>query len=98
VRDYIDLGSAPWDEPCVQVNPKEDYLPPMREECKRYIEALRKTVGEEPPGARLAIRTNPHDFGTYLSVVCYFDDNDEESYEYALRCEGDGPAKWPEGV
>jgi len=40
---------------------------------------LRRTLGNEPPGARLAIRENPHDFGTYLSVVCHYDPDKSEA-------------------
>ncbi len=46
-------------------------------------------------GARLSIRSNPHDFGTYLSVVCYFDHRKQTSIDYAFRCET-GPHFWDE--
>lgn len=92
--DYIDIGSSPCEEDGVSVDPKKDYLPAMREECNRFIAAIRKKLGPEPEGARLAIRSNPHDFGTYLEVVCYYHDQDEESQAYAFRCEAHAPRTW----
>ena len=90
----MSIGSAPSDEDCVSVNPRGDYHEAMRAECRRFLELIRKKLGEEPPGARLAVKGNPHDFGTYYDVVCYFDDADEEARRYALRCEADSPRTW----
>ena len=53
-----------------------------------------RTVGEEPENAHLAIKSNPHDFGTYYEVVCHFDDDDEEAAKYAYRCESEAPSQW----
>ncbi len=94
MRDYIDIGSSPCEEECVQVDPKVDYLPAMRAECRRFLEAIRAKLGPEPPGARLAIKSNPHDFGEYLQVVCHYDDADEEAQAYAYLCESDAPRTW----
>ena len=71
-----------------------EYLPAMREECKRYIALIRQVLGDEPSGARLAIQSSPHDFGTYLEVVCYFDDSDEAAANYAYHCEEAAPLHW----
>jgi len=46
-----------------------------RAECQRFIALLRKQFGPEPDGARLAVKSFPHDFGDYLEVVCCFDEN-----------------------
>ncbi len=62
MRDYIDLGSSPANEDCAQVG-SENYSQKAREECVRFIELIRKVVGEEPEGAYLAVKSNPHDFG-----------------------------------
>lgn len=93
MRDYIDIGSSPPDEDCVQVG-TADYAARARAECRAYIALLRRTVGPEPDGARLAVHANPHDFGTYLSVACHFDADDPESVQYAYRCESEGPQAW----
>lgn len=92
-RDYIDIGSSPAEEDCASVG-EEDYTRKARTECARFIELIRKTLGPEPEGAHLAVKSNPHDFGSYLEVVCYFQDDDEEARKYAFRCESDAPATW----
>ena len=94
MRDLIDLGSAPSEEECVQVNKEGNYHKAMREECLRFIDLLRRTFGPEPEGARLSVKSNPHDFGTYFSTVCYFEDDNEAARKYAFRCEAETPARW----
>ena len=64
MRDYVSIGSAPSDEDCVAVG-SEDYYKKARAECQRFIEVIRKKLGPEPSGARLVVKSFPHDFGTY---------------------------------
>ncbi|MEE9199159.1 MAG: hypothetical protein V3U26_05120 [Dehalococcoidia bacterium] len=94
MRDNIGIGSAPPDEDCVQVNDRGDYHEAMRAECVRFRELIRKKLGPEPLGAMLAVKSNPHDFGTYYEVACYFDTENEEATNYALRCDDEGPRTW----
>ena len=93
MRNYISIGSSPCDEPCAQVGQLE-YYPKAMAECKRFIDVIRKKLGDEPSGAHLAVKSNPHDFGNYLEVICYFEDSNKETSEYALRCESDAPTTW----
>ena len=93
MRDYIDIGSSPAEEDCAQVG-SPDYYKRARTECARFIELIRKTLGPEPEGAQLSVKSNPHDFATYYSVVCYFEEDDEEARNYAFRCEAEAPARW----
>lgn len=95
MRDCLDIGSAPPMESCAQVG-SQDYYALARRECRAFIGLLRRTLGDEPIGARLSIKSNPHDFGEYLSVVCYFDSGDGEAIDYAYRCESDTPPYWDE--
>ena len=92
---YLALAPAPVEENCVQVG-TDDYTPKARAECIRFIALLRTKFGPEPAGARLTVKSFPHDFGKYLEVVCYFDETLPESVEYAYRCEEDLPATWDE--
>lgn len=96
MRDWMDIGPSPVEEDCVQVG-TDDYYRLARAECQRFIALIRKHLGAEPDGAQLGIKRNPHDFGEYLEVVCYFDDQNEAAREYALRCESDAPARWDGG-
>ena len=88
--DYISIGSSPTDEDWAQVS-SENYLSKAIEECRRFIGLLRKKFEDEPEGARLKVKSFPHDFGTYHEVVCYYDDAIKESFEYALLLEGNTP-------
>lgn len=91
--DSMSIGPSPCDERCVGVG-EENYEQRGREECRRFIELLRKKLGPEPPGARLVITSNPHDFGSYYDVECRYDDADEEAAAYAHLCESEAPRTW----
>ena len=93
MKDLTYCGSSPPDEACAQFG-ADDYHEKARAECAAWRDALRRAHGPEPIGARLAIKSNPHDFGSYLEVVCYFDPEIEAAAEYAYKCEGEGPATW----
>ena len=95
IKDSMYIGESPWDETCVQVG-SDMYPVNARKECQRFIDQIRRHYGDEPQGARLYIKSNPHDFGSYLSVECAFewDPSDMEddltpSFDYCLAIEGD---------
>lgn len=96
---HISLGSAPADESCAQVG-TEDYETLARSECKRYLKLLRdfyfEVRGSMPVGLNFRIKSNPHDFGSYLDVIVEFDENDEEAMNAALWLDNNKPAEWPE--
>jgi hypothetical protein len=95
MRDCIDLGPSPTEEECAQVG-QDDYRDRARRECRAYLHQLRRLFGDEPEGAQLSVKSNPHDFGSYLSVVCYYDPARPASLDYAFRCEGQSPREWDE--
>jgi len=96
IRDSLYIGESPWDETCAQVG-SDMYPVNARKECQRFINQIRNHYGSEPVGARLYIKSNPHDFGSYLSVECEFawdpsgipDEEWTPSQEYAFAIEGD---------
>lgn len=92
-RDYITIGSSPAGEDCAQVG-TDNYTEQARRECNAYREQLLRQFGKEPGSARLAVKSFPHDFGSYLEVVCYYDDRDEAAMEYAFRLESECPERW----
>jgi len=94
MRDTLNIGSVPCDEDCVQLKSGEDYLPKMKAENRIFIRQLRRVMGEEPDGARLFVKTNAHDFGSYSEVECRFDTDSPESEDYAFKCESEMPAFW----
>ena len=96
IKDSLYIGESPWDETCAQVG-TDMYRVNAGKECRRFIEQIRNHYGSEPQGARLYIKSNPHDFGSYLSVECEFiwdpSKEDEEEWTpsqvYAFAIEGD---------
>jgi len=76
MRDYISIGSTPAGENCAQVG-AADYHSTARRECRAFINQIRREFGQEPDGARLFIKSNPHDFGSYLEVCCEYDVPDD---------------------
>ena len=93
MRDYVYLRPAPAEENCVQVG-EPNYLERALAECLRYIDLIRRVCGPEPPGARLRIKWELHDFGRYAEVVCEFDDDVPEAVDYAYRVEEEAPTRW----
>ena len=93
--DYLEIGPTPAEEDCEQLGPNYD-PEKARAECKRFIAAIRATVGPEPEGARLVIRPNSHDFGTYYEVAVRFDSDSEQAEDYAYRVETGAPSRWIE--
>lgn len=91
--DYIEIGPAPADEDCAQVG-RPDYWQRAHDECTRFIDLIRKTVGTEPAGAKLDVKGNRHDLGTYYEVVVWYDRYLEPAIDYAFRVEADAPTRW----
>ena len=92
-RDYITIGPCPAEENAVQVG-CDNYSYLAQEQCRKYLKRIREMLGPEPEGAQLQIKSFPHDFGSYYEVVCYYDPNNEESVDYAFKCEAESPVTW----
>ena len=97
MRDYFSIGPTPSEEDCAQVG-QPDYRRKALEECTRFITLIRNTLGPEPAGAELAVKSFPHDFGTYYEVVIWFERDGGEAIAYAERCEDDAPRTWDSGA
>jgi len=93
VRDYMTIGSSPYDEDCAQVG-TPDYYERTKIELNALKNQMLRVLGEPPALTSLSIKAFPHDFGTYHELVCNYDDDDDASTEYAFRCEAELPAKW----
>jgi hypothetical protein len=93
MTDELDIGSGPCMEECAQVG-REGYREQAVAECRAYIAAIKKKLGEPPDGCTLVVKANPHDFGTYYSVVARFEDR--KGFDYALRAESEAPKTWDE--
>ena len=95
MREHLDLGSTPADEPCAQVG-SDDYQERARKETRAYVNQLRRMFGPEPEGSKIAAKSNPHDYGSYFSVVVYYDPKIPASIDYAFNVENNLPGKWDE--
>lgn len=91
--DYMEISqTTPCDEPCVQIG-SENYMKLSRLEARTYIDQLQRKFGSAPVGSFFKIVHCPHDFGTYLDIRYYYDDEDQRHVAYL--CEIDrGCDKW----
>lgn len=95
MTDYIHLpGTTPNAEACAQVG-DADYLRNARIEAHVYIKQLRRVYGGNPIGTRFAVTRCPHDFGTYVDIRFYFDDEDQRHVAYMDRVDN-GCDQWDE--
>jgi hypothetical protein len=93
--DYMEIGTTPYDEDCVQVESTGAYLQPMRRECDRYKTLLEEIFPiPQDVNAYFSIKSCPHDFGTYYECIIKYDETDEKSSEFALFVEGNLPRTW----
>jgi len=97
--DYLELGSTPCDESCVQVISKRDYFSEMQAECNRYRDQLEKTfpVPETIKGlVYFCTRTFRHEFGSYMEVVISYNESALGASKFAYFVEDNLPANWIE--
>lgn len=92
----INLGSAPWDEPCTQFKRDGEYVVKMLRECSIYKHQLQRTYGAPPGNAEFVIRSEYTDYGTTWEVVIVFDQEDDRESAFAEMVEGTLPSKWDE--
>lgn len=97
VKDHLAIGCCPCDEAAVQVG-VDDYRALAGAQARRYVEAIRTVLGDEPKGAGLGGKWFAHDFGSYCEVVCWYETENPAAAEYAFRCESEAPSRWPEGL
>lgn len=92
--DYIFLGTtAPAAESCAQLNHTKDFMKMARIEARTYIKQLTRVFGEAPEGTKYGIVKCPHDFGYYLDIKFFFDDEDLKHTEFMNKIE-EGCEEW----
>jgi len=95
MRDYLTIGSSPISEDCIQVSDKVDYYDAMRKECRKFVVMLYEVFPDvEEHNCSFKTKTFQHDFGSYTEAVVMFDDEDEDSAEYAEFVERYTPDTW----
>jgi hypothetical protein len=94
MKDYLDLDTVPCDEPCASVG-QPDYSKRARLEARAYVAQLERAFPlAVDAGVYFRVKSNPHDFGSYLSVQVVFDDEDEAQTEWAYTIESELPNTW----
>ena len=91
MRDYISLGSTPCDESCQQVGDTFD-----GKQAQIELLAYKHQLQRMFPEGYFAIKSFPHDFGSYSEVCVIFDDSDEQSVEIAFAADSACPENWDE--
>lgn len=97
MKEYLELACTPLSEDCVQVRPDRNYLPEMKKEVQRFKEMLetRFPIPENLIGQfGFSIKRNNHDFGMYMEVCCWFNDNNETAEDFAYFVESNLPETW----
>ncbi len=94
IRHYIELGPVPCDEQCQQVGTTGYDAAAANKECRRYKAQLKRMF----PEGVFAIRSFPHDAGSYSEVVVYYSSDDEKSMQLASAIEANLPDKWDDEV
>lgn len=98
MRDYLYLGEGPAEEDVAQMG-AQAYKLVAKAQLVQYRALLRRTYKAEtgsdwPESCELAIKAEPHDFGTYYTLVAKYDTEDEAGMKAAFWAEGEGPVYW----
>lgn len=93
MRDTLSIGPTPSGETCQQLGASYDPIR-ARQECAAFRNQLRRMFPDCPAGTGLVILANPHDFGVYLEVAVRYDDEDQDSQDYAYHIENNAPENW----
>jgi len=72
-----------------------EYLLRMRVECRAFAHQLERVFPQAiEAGCSFRVKSNPHEFGSYLEVQVCFNDNDEAQTHWAFMIENDLPETW----
>jgi len=94
-EDYLGFGTTPIAENCAQLHCDNyrysEYLKRARQEARAFIEGIKKTLNP-PDSVYFRICTCPHDFGSYIEVRMYWEN--EEGEEWVYNFESHEPETW----
>ena len=91
MKTFIDIGSSPCDEKCIQIT-EDDYSTTGFEECKKFKAQIERAY-PVPRNCSVGIKRCPYEDGYYYSVCVYFDDEDENGITWAYAVEADDEGK-----
>jgi len=91
MKNSVYLGEVPAEEDCMDFTA---YPNAAKHECRVLIGQIARQIGPPPLGARLVLKSNPHDYGNYPSVECEYDEENQNAAAYAFYAEECYPAYW----
>jgi DNA primase len=91
--DFVDLGAEPSLEERIAEFEVFD-VPTLRFRCRVYVAQLRRTLGNEPNGARLRVVRFRFRGPPTIHVLCDYDEDKPDSEQYARQCLASGPDYW----
>ena len=97
--DYIEIETTPCNEDCIQVKTDADYMPEMRLEANKYRYMLYQRfpfINQLALSGKFGIKiaSCSHDFGSYLELRIFFDENDSVLCDAAYFIESNLPENW----
>jgi hypothetical protein len=92
----IDIGAAPANSDCAQLGQTENFDEINRYEIAAYRLAIIAVHGASPQGCCLKAQRNPHDFGTYRTLVLQVDDDGAPGVQAYAEAVEDGLGSWLE--
>ena len=97
MRDYLNIGPTPADEPCAQVG-RDNYHRHSMTETIAFTHQWQRVLADNYPEVLVNVvgKSFPHDFGTYREVVVYYDDDDQKQVEQAFFLESADISNWDE--
>lgn len=91
--NVIWLGPAPAEEESAQIG-ENAYPERAIAECRQFVDAIKRKMGDPPSGAVLRIMSAPHELGAYYEVVVEFDTDNDEATRWAYRTDANAPTRW----
>jgi len=66
----------------LNLNFTKDYMKMARLEAHAYIRQITRVLGTNPEGTTFLLANCPHDFGTYIDIKFFYDDENEKHVDY----------------
>ena len=78
MREYMDLEATPNAENCAQTGSTiYDAVSQQKIEIEAFKDLVARTMRKPPQGfISWSTHSNPHDFGTYLTLRCHYNESD----------------------
>ena len=91
--NYVEIGPSPVEEDCVQMG--VGTAQEMIDECNRFKELLERLFPvPEGINAYYHVKRFPYDLNSYYEVVVVYDDEDDESTDFAYNVCDNQPLRW----